>query len=39
MRIIEALRAMFQFTTILPMGGYADYDAFARHAYLMPLSG
>lgn len=39
MRIIEALRAMFQFTTILPMGGYADYDAFARHSYLMPLSG
>ena len=39
MRIIEALRAMLQFTTILPMGGYADYDAFARHAWLLPLSG
>lgn len=35
----EALRAMLQFTTILPMGRHADYDAFARHAYLLPLSG
>ncbi|MDE4908878.1 adenosylcobinamide-GDP ribazoletransferase [Methanogenium marinum] len=39
MIITEALRAMFQFTTILPMGRHADYDAFARHAYLLPLSG
>ncbi|WFN34591.1 adenosylcobinamide-GDP ribazoletransferase [Methanogenium sp. S4BF] len=39
MRITEALRAMLQFTTILPMGGHADYDAFARHAYILPLSG
>lgn len=39
MRITEAFRAMLQFTTILPMGGHADYDAFARHAYLLPLSG
>jgi adenosylcobinamide-GDP ribazoletransferase len=39
MRIFEALRAMFQFTTILPVGRHADYDAFARHAYLLPLSG
>ncbi|WAI00579.1 adenosylcobinamide-GDP ribazoletransferase [Methanogenium organophilum] len=39
MIITEALRAMLQFTTILPMGRHADYDAFARHAYLMPLSG
>ncbi|GAB7015253.1 adenosylcobinamide-GDP ribazoletransferase [Methanogenium cariaci] len=39
MIITEALRAMLQFTTILPMGRSADYDAFARHAYLLPLSG
>lgn len=39
MRVTEALRAMLQFTTILPMGRHADYDAFARHAYLLPLSG
>ncbi len=39
MIFVEALRAMLQFTTILPMGRHADYDAFARHAYLLPLSG
>ncbi|KAF1078159.1 adenosylcobinamide-GDP ribazoletransferase [Methanogenium sp. MK-MG] len=39
MIIFEALRAMLQFTTILPVGRRADYDAFARHAYLLPLSG
>ncbi len=39
MRFLNALRAMFQFTTILPMGRPADYDAFVRHAYLFPLSG
>lgn len=39
MKLIEALRAMLQFTTVLPMGGYADYDAFARRAWLMPVSG
>ena len=39
MKFVEALRAMLQFTTILPMGKRADYDAFASHAYLLPLSG
>ena len=39
MIFVEALRAMLQFTTILPTGRHADYDAFARHAYLLPLSG
>lgn len=39
MIITEALRAMLQFTTILPMGRRADYDTFARHAYLLPVSG
>jgi adenosylcobinamide-GDP ribazoletransferase len=39
MRILEPLRAMLQFTTILPMGRPSDYDAYVRHAYLLPLSG
>jgi len=39
MIIAEPFRAMLQFTTILPMGRPADYDAFARHAYMLPLSG
>lgn len=39
MILTEAIRAMLQFTTILPMGRHADYDAFARHAYLLPISG
>ena len=39
MRPLESLRAMLQFSTILPVGTHADYDAFARNAYLLPLSG
>jgi adenosylcobinamide-GDP ribazoletransferase len=35
----ESLRALLQFTTRIPVGGPADFDAFARHSYLYPLAG
>ena len=37
--MIESLRALLQFTTVLPLGRAADFDAFARRSYLYPLSG
>lgn len=37
--MIESLRALLQFTTVLPLGSPADFDAFARRSYLYPVSG
>lgn len=37
--MIESVRALFQFTTILPLGRPTDFEAFARRSYLYPLSG
>lgn len=37
--MIESLRALLQFTTVLPLGQPADFEAFARRSYLYPLSG
>lgn len=37
--VFAALRALFQFTTILPVGRTAPFEAFARHSYLFPLTG
>lgn len=34
-----AVRALLQFTTILPLGRAVDFDAFARHSYIYPLAG
>lgn len=36
---LDALRALFQFCTILPLGRPADFDTFARHSWLYPLAG
>jgi len=33
------MRALLQFTTILPLGKPADFDSFARHSWLYPLAG
>jgi adenosylcobinamide-GDP ribazoletransferase len=35
----ESLRALLKFTTRIPVGGPADFDAFARRSYLYPLAG
>jgi len=35
----SAVRALLQFTTILPLGRHADYDAFARASWILPLAG
>ena len=37
--MIQAIRALLQFTTILPLGKTAPFDAFARNTWLYPLSG
>ncbi len=37
--VISAVRALLQFTTILPLGSHADYDAFARASWTLPLAG
>ena len=36
---MNALVALLQFCTILPLGKPADFDAFARTSYLYPLAG
>jgi adenosylcobinamide-GDP ribazoletransferase len=36
---MKAVRALLQFTTILPLGKAVDFDAFARHSYIYPLAG
>ena len=37
--MIESVRALLQFCTVLPLGRPAEFDAFARRSYLYPLSG
>lgn len=37
--MIESIRALLQFCTVLPLGRPAEFDAFARRSYLYPLSG
>lgn len=37
--MISAIRALLQFTTILPLGKTAPFDAFARATWLYPLAG
>jgi cobalamin-5'-phosphate synthase (EC 2.7.8.26) len=39
MSLIEGIRALLQFTTILPIGRSADFDAFATRSYLYPVAG
>ena len=36
---MEALRALLQFCTILPLGPPADYNAYMRNSYLLPVAG
>jgi adenosylcobinamide-GDP ribazoletransferase len=36
---MNPIRALLQFTTVLPFGQPADFDAFARHSYLYPIAG
>jgi adenosylcobinamide-GDP ribazoletransferase len=36
---MNAIIALLQFCTILPLGKPADFDAFARNSYLYPLAG
>ena len=37
--LLNRLRALLQFTTILPLGRTVDFSLFASHTYLYPLSG
>ncbi len=37
--MIESVRALLQFCTVLPLGRPAEFEAFARRSYLYPLSG
>jgi adenosylcobinamide-GDP ribazoletransferase len=37
--LLNTLRALLQFTTILPVGKTADFQLFARRSYLYPLAG
>ena len=39
MGLVEPVIALLQFTTILPLGKTAPFDAFARRTWLYPLSG
>lgn len=36
---MNPIRALLQFTTVLPLGRPADFDAFARNSYLYPVAG
>jgi adenosylcobinamide-GDP ribazoletransferase len=36
---LESVRALLQWTTVLPLGSPADFEAFARRSYLYPLAG
>jgi adenosylcobinamide-GDP ribazoletransferase len=36
---MKALRSLFQFTTILPLGKSQDLEYFARNSYLYPVAG
>ena len=37
--LLNSLRALLQFTTILPLGDTADFTLFAKRSYLYPLAG
>lgn len=39
MSLFEGIRALIQFTTIIPIGRSADFDAFADRSYLYPVAG
>ncbi|HIJ07021.1 MAG: Cobalamin synthase [Methanomicrobiales archaeon 53_19] len=39
MSLFEGIRALIQFTTIIPIGRSADFDAFATRSYLYPVAG
>ncbi len=36
---LKSIRALLQFTTVLPLGKAVDFDEFARRSYLYPLAG
>jgi adenosylcobinamide-GDP ribazoletransferase len=36
---MRSVRALLQFTTIFPLGGYVDFDRFAQCSWLYPLAG
>lgn len=36
---IKSIQALLQFTTVLPLGEPADFDAFAQRSYLYPIAG
>jgi adenosylcobinamide-GDP ribazoletransferase len=36
---LRSILALLQFTTVLPLGEPADFDAFARRSYLYPVAG
>ena len=37
--LLKSLRALFQFTTILPLGATADFRCFSRTSWLYPVAG
>jgi adenosylcobinamide-GDP ribazoletransferase len=37
--LLNPLRALLQFTTVIPVGEPADFASFARHSWLYPVSG
>lgn len=37
--LLNSLRALLQFTTILPLGNTADFPQFAKRSFLYPLAG
>jgi adenosylcobinamide-GDP ribazoletransferase len=37
--VVTSLRALLQFTTILPLGAPADFESFARRSWLYPVAG
>jgi len=37
--LLNPLRALLQFTTVIPLGKPADFASFARHSWLYPVAG
>jgi adenosylcobinamide-GDP ribazoletransferase len=37
--LLNSLRALLQFTTVLPLGSTADFSLFSKRSYLYPLAG
>jgi adenosylcobinamide-GDP ribazoletransferase len=37
--LLNPLRALLQFTTVIPLGKPADFTSFARHSWLYPVAG